>query len=133
MKKYLLIAILLISFVLSAGEKVKNKTEVKPLEIPATQNSREYKVTFIELGSVNCIPCKMMVPIMDAVEKKYPEVKVVFHDVWTAEGEPYAGQYGIRGIPTQIFLDKNGKEYFRHSGFFPQEELCQVIEEGLKK
>ena len=58
------------------------------------------------------------------------EVLVVFHDVWTPEGEPYAGKYGIRGIPTQVFLDADGKEYFRHTGFFPKEELFKVLEKG---
>ena len=28
-------------------------------------------VTFIELGSVKCIPCKMMQPIMDEIEQEY--------------------------------------------------------------
>ena len=85
-------------------------------------------VTFIELGSVNCVPCKMMQPIMDEIEKEYPnQVKVVFHDVWTDKGKPYAEKYGIRAIPTQIFLDKDGNEYFRHTGFFPKEELVKVL------
>ena len=48
-------------------------------------------VTFVELGSVRCIPCKMMQPIMKDIEKDYAgQVKVVFHDVWTPEGEPFA-------------------------------------------
>lgn len=85
-------------------------------------------VTFIELGSVKCIPCKMMQPIMEEIEKEYAgQVKVVFHDVWTEEGQPYAHKYGIRVIPTQIFLDKDGNEYFRHEGFFPKEELLEVL------
>ncbi|HEX7416199.1 MAG TPA: hypothetical protein VF305_03330, partial [Smithellaceae bacterium] len=29
------------------------------------------KVTFVEIGSVNCIPCKAMQPIMKAVEEEY--------------------------------------------------------------
>jgi thioredoxin 1 len=87
-------------------------------------------VTFVELGSVKCIPCKMMQPIMDEIEKEYAgQVKVVFHDVWTEEGRPYAEQYGIRAIPTQVFLDSEGKEYFRHTGFFPKEELVKVLKQ----
>ncbi len=91
-------------------------------------------VTFIELGSVKCIPCRMMQPIMDEIKEEYPEqVKVVFHDVWTPVGRPYAVQYGIRAIPTQIFLDKDGNEYFRHEGFFPKEELVEVLKkQGVK-
>jgi thioredoxin 1 len=91
-------------------------------------------VTFVELGSVRCIPCKMMQPIMKDIETDYAgQVKVVFHDVWTPEGEPFAASYKIRVIPTQVFLDKDGKEYFRHQGFFPKDELIKVLQQkGVK-
>jgi thioredoxin 1 len=86
------------------------------------------KVTFIELGSVNCIPCKMMQPVMKKVREKYgAQVKVVFYDVWTDRDSKYAQQYKIRAIPTQVFLDANGKEYSRHEGYFPFEELEKVL------
>ena len=93
-----------------------------------------YLVTFVELGSVRCIPCKMMQPIMKDIEKDYAgQVKVVFHDVWTPEGEPFAQDYKIRVIPTQVFLDSEGKEYFRHEGFFPRDELVKVLQQkGVK-
>jgi len=88
-------------------------------------------VTFIELGSVNCIPCKAMQPVMESIRKKYPDqVSVLFYDVWTKEGAPYGQQYRIRVIPTQVFLDKDGKEYYRHEGFFPEEELVKVLAKG---
>jgi thioredoxin 1 len=86
------------------------------------------KVTFIELGSVNCIPCKQMQPVMKKVEQKYgSQVKVVFYDVWTKKDESYAYKYKIRAIPTQVFLDASGKEYARHEGYFPFEELEKVL------
>ncbi len=88
------------------------------------------KVTFVELGSVKCIPCKKMQPIMDEIEKEYKDqVQVVFHDVWTSEGKPFAGKYKIRLIPTQVFLDSEGKEYFRHEGFFPKKEIIKILKE----
>ncbi|HFS68145.1 MAG TPA: thioredoxin [Flavobacteriia bacterium] len=105
--KYIL---LLLPFIISCNK------EVKP------------KVTFIELGSVKCIPCQKMQKVIAQVNEKYPEkVKTVFYDVWTKEGEPYADKYQINLIPTQVFLDENGKEYFRHEGYFPFEELKKVL------
>lgn len=104
-----------------------DKQELIKAEEDTTQ-ADSILVTFIELGSVKCVPCKMMQPIMDEIEEEYPDqVKVVFHDVWTEDGKPYAVKYGIRVIPTQIFLDKNGEEYFRHEGFFPKEELIEIL------
>ena len=94
----------------------------------------KYKVTFIELGSVRCIPCQQMQTVMKSIERKYAnQVKVVFHDVWTPEGKPFGKQYGLEAIPTQVFLDENGKEFSRHVGFFPEEELIKVLQsKGVK-
>lgn len=99
-----------------------------------TAGQSRIRVTFVELGSVNCIPCKMMQPVMEEIEKEYgSQVEVVFHDVWTAKGKPYAEKYRIRAIPTQVFLDQNGKEYFRHTGFFPKNEIVKVLKkQGVK-
>lgn len=99
-----------------------------------TTKNIKYKVTFVELGSIRCIPCQQMQPVMKSIEQKYEkQVKVVFHDVWTEAGAPYGKQYGIDAIPTQVFLDENGKEYFRHAGFFPEEELIKVLKQkGVK-
>jgi len=91
-------------------------------------------ITFVELGSVNCIPCKEMQPVMKAIEDKYgKQIEVVFHDVWQEDQKKYAKQYKIRLIPTQVFLDKNGKEIFRHEGFFPEADIDTFLQkQGLK-
>jgi thioredoxin 1 len=75
-----------------------------------------------------------MQPVMKSIREKYgKQVNVVFHDVWTEAGAPFAKQYGIEAIPTQVFLDKDGKEFFRHIGFFPEEELIKVLKQkGVK-
>jgi thioredoxin 1 len=101
--------------------------------VPKTADGIE--ATFIELGSVNCIPCKAMQPVMAAIEKEYAgRVKVIFYDVWTNAGAPYGRQYKIKAIPTQVFLDKEGKEFFRHLGFFSKEEIEKVLEkQGIKQ
>ena len=85
-------------------------------------------VTFVELGSVNCIPCKAMQPVMKAIESKYKgKVRVVFYDVWTDQGAPYAKRYNIRAIPTQVFLDAAGNEFFRHTGFYAEAEIDAML------
>ncbi|MBU1044063.1 MAG: thioredoxin family protein [Candidatus Omnitrophica bacterium] len=93
------------------------------------------QISFVELGSVNCIPCKQMQPIIEEIEKEYiGKVKVVFHDVWTEEGKKYGNEYHIRVIPTQVFLDKTGKEIFRHEGFFPKVEIEKILNNaGISK
>lgn len=90
--------------------------------------------TFIELGSDKCIPCIQMRPVMAEIQSTYADqVRVVFHDVWTDEGAPYARQYGIRVIPTQVFLDAEGREYYRHEGYFPTAEVVKILAlQGVK-
>jgi thioredoxin 1 len=86
-------------------------------------------VTFVELGSVKCIPCRQMQPVMKAIEEKYgKQVHVVFYDVWQPDQREYAQKYEIRVIPTQVFLGKDGKEFFRHEGFFPETEIDKLLQ-----
>ncbi len=95
-------------------------------------NTETYKIEFVELGSVNCIPCRKMQPIMSSIEKKYGgQVKVTFYDVWKDPAP--AQKFGITLIPTQVFLDNNGVELMRHEGFFPEEEIDKFLQsKGLK-
>lgn len=105
-----------------------------PLFIYAQTKEVKPKVTFVELGSVNCIPCKQMQPVMKAIEEKYgDQVKVIFYDVWKDDQKKYAQDYKIKLIPTQVFLDENGKEFFRHDGFYPESEIDKLLQgKGLK-
>lgn len=82
----------------------------------------------LELGSVSCIPCKMMKPVMEELEKEYGDnIQVDFIDVWQ---DPEAGRrYGVESIPTQILYDAEGKELVRHVGFWPKEEIVAAFAE----
>jgi thioredoxin 1 len=76
----------------------------------------------VDLGADKCIPCKMMAPVLKELTAEYKgRMDVEFIDVWK---KPDAGKpYGIKLIPTQIFFDANGKELFRHEGFFSKEDI----------
>jgi thioredoxin 1 len=90
------------------------------------------KVTFLEIGSTNCIPCKKMQPIMQSIEKKYgDQIKVIFHDVRKEKDK--AELYKVEMIPTQVFLDEKGKEIHRHVGYYPEKEIDKFLKkQGLK-
>lgn len=80
----------------------------------------------VDLGARQCIPCKMMEPILKDVQKEYESrAAVVFIDVW--ENRQAAARFGIRVIPTQIFYDKEGKEVFRHEGFLDKKTIVHVF------
>ena len=99
-----------------------------PAHSKESRGDQKYEITFIELGSVKCIPCRMMQPVMKKVEGNFAgKVRVVFYDVWTTEGKSYTAQYRMRAIPTQVFLDRDGNELYRHIGYFPYEEIVELL------
>jgi len=97
----------------------ETKTAVSAAETPRPAASLP---RLVDLGSVSCIPCKMMAPILEELKKDYAgRLDVQFIDVWE---DPDAGAaYAIRLIPTQIFLAPDGKELWRHEGFLGKEEI----------
>ena len=82
----------------------------------------------IDLGADKCVPCKKMAPILVEMRADYAGlVDVAFIDVWK---DPDAGRpYNLRLIPTQVFLDRAGKEVFRHEGFFAREDIEKIFQE----
>ena len=118
---FVIIVFLLALMFFSCGKKSE---QISPDDLK--DSGQKAKVTFIELGSVNCIPCKLMQPVMKSIEKKYSgQVDVIFYDVW--KDKRPAEKYGINLIPTQVFLDENGKEILRHEGFFAEEEIDKFL------
>ena len=82
----------------------------------------------LDFGRGQCLPCKMMKPILDELAKELAgkvEVKII--DVGE-EGET-ADRFNISLIPTQVFLDAAGKEVYRHEGFMPKEEIVATLKE----
>jgi len=91
----------------------------------------EGQVTLVELGSLSCKPCQMMMPIIDDLERAYSGRAVVrFINVHEVEGA--ARTFGIMAIPTQILYDRDRKELFRHTGFIEKEYLEKEIDSALK-
>ena len=131
MKKLFVVVLLLASIAFISCKK-NNLDDTKQSSGLTGKDSIKYKMEFVELGSVNCIPCKKMQPVMKSIEEKYKGlVKVTFHDVWKDEAP--AKKYGIDLIPTQVFLDDKGNELMRHEGFFPEEEIDKFLEsKGIK-
>ncbi len=93
-----------------------------PETLETNETAQQPLPKLLDLGAGKCIPCKMMEPILEEMKATLAgQLDVEFIDVWENEG---AGeQYGIRMIPTQIFFDADGKELFRHEGFFAREDM----------
>ncbi len=82
----------------------------------------------LELGSTSCIPCKMMVPILDTLRKEQAgNLSIEFLDVW--KDREAGKRYGVRTIPTQIIFDNTGAELFRHEGFWSRQDIENKLKE----
>jgi len=99
----------------------------KPQDLPV-----QGMVTMVDIGAHECIPCKMMTPIIEELSQQYEGKAVIaFIDVWEHRTE--GSKYGISSIPTQIFYDAQGKERFRHVGFLDKDSIVKKLAElGVK-
>jgi len=115
-------------WVFSLTQSFAGEMAAVPSELPV-----KGMVTMIDIGARKCIPCKMMAPILEELEKEYNgKAAIVFIDVWQNPEE--GKKYRIRSIPTQIFYDKEGKENYRHEGFFDKASIVGKLEQlGVKK
>jgi thioredoxin 1 len=136
-KQIILMVIITVAFgsiAIAQSKKTPPKIKITHFVKDTNEVVSQPLVTFVELGSVNCIPCKAMQKVMKAVEEKYgSQIKIIFYDVWKQDQAHYAEDYKIRLIPTQVFLDVNGKELMRHEGYFPEKEIDDFLQsKGLK-
>jgi thioredoxin 1 len=90
---------------------------------------KQGRAVMLELGSVGCIPCEQMKPVMEKLRTNYKgKLEVIFVDV--RKDRENGRKFGVAMIPTQVFLDKNGKEFHRHIGFYGYEEIEPVLKKA---
>jgi thiol-disulfide isomerase/thioredoxin len=110
-----------------ASAWLKHQAELA-MDNPVDKARASGKPSLVDFGAKGCIPCDKLAPILEAMKTKFEgKANVVFVSV--REEQVLASRYGIQSIPVQIFFDKDGKEVFRHSGFWPQEELEKKLAE----
>jgi thioredoxin 1 len=107
------------AFLLKPGSPLAQTEQIPQVPVPNM-------VTMVDLGAKECIPCKMMAPLMEELEKEYHgRAAVIFIDVWK---NPDAGpKFNLRAIPTQIFYDAQGKEISRHEGYMDKKSIVAMF------
>jgi len=76
---------------------------------------KDYKL--LDFWAPWCNPCKLMNPIIDKIEKEYPNIEVVRINV--DEDSAAVDKYGIQTIPTYI-LEKDGEIVSSVKGAVPE-------------
>lgn len=99
---------------------------------PIDKARQSGKPTMVDLGADGCRPCDMMTPILEELKKEYAgKVNILF--VHVRKEQILAARHGVQSIPVQVFFDKDGKEVFRHVGFFPKDQItAKLAEMGVK-
>jgi thioredoxin 1 len=101
-------------------------TRAAGIDESLSRANKEGKAVMLELGSVGCIPCEQMRPVMKKLSDTYGgKLEVIFVDVRV--DRKTANGFRVYAIPTQVFLDKSGKEFHRHVGYYPFEEIAPVL------
>ena len=118
----------------SGAEIVLNEEWIRVQQVsippnPLTDALKNGKPTVLDLGASSCIPCKMMKPIFAELEKEYEgRANILLLEI--SDYRDIANKYKVRVIPTQIFFDKNGNQYWQHEGFFSKEDIIKKLNES---
>lgn len=82
----------------------------------------------MEFGRGICIPCRQMKPILESLAREYKgQLRVQVVEI---DSKPeLTRRYRIMVIPTQVFVDANDQEVYRHLGFYPKDDLVAKLKE----
>ncbi len=78
-----------------------------------------------------CQPCKMVAPILEELSEEY-KGKIDIYKVDTDKEPELAGAFGIRSIPTMLFVPKNDQPRSA-VGALPKDAIVGAIHDVLLK
>jgi len=76
-----------------------------------------------------CGPCRMVAPVLDEVAKEYAG-KVLVAKVDTDQNPQWATKFGVRGIPTMLFV-KDGEVIDQQVGAVPKQVITSKLQSLL--
>ncbi len=76
-----------------------------------------------------CGPCKMVAPILEELSEEY-KGKVDIYKIDTEKEKELAGMFGIRSIPTLLFVPTEGQPQMA-TGALPKPEMKKAIAQVL--
>ncbi|MDD2732397.1 MAG: thioredoxin family protein [Desulfuromonadaceae bacterium] len=117
-------------FLMFAG--VANAELPAATAIAVNQALSSGKPTLIDFGLRTCNVCKKMAPYLESLSNDYRErANILFIDVRSDQAT--AQKFRVQMLPTQIFINPQGKEVQRHTGFMDKGGIIKGLKSaGLK-
>ena len=87
------------------------------------------KPAIVDFYASWCGPCKMLAPVLEELAKEY-DGQIYIYKVNTETEEELSQAFGIRSIPTMLFIPMNGQPMMTQ-GALPKAEINKIIKERL--
>ncbi len=104
-------------------------TQVFDFEHESAWQFKGTKPAIIDFYADWCGPCKAVAPVLEKLAGEYSD-KVDVYKIDTEAEQELAGAFGIRSIPSILFIPMEGKPMM-HVGALPKEAFKEVIERDL--
>jgi len=103
----------------------------KPVTITSDNYEQETEkgVILVEFWAAWCGPCRKLSPVLNEMAREHTNIKIGKINVDSYK--PFALKMGVRSLPTMI-LYREGEEVMRFSGYYPKEDLENIIINALK-
>ncbi len=87
------------------------------------------KPAIIDFYADWCGPCKMVAPIFEELAAEFPDIDI--YKVDTEAEQQLSAMFGIRSIPSILFIPSDGRQPMMQAGALPKEALKDVIKKEL--
>ena len=135
MKKLLITAFALLAFAAGSQAQTNNKNAKNMKTIALTKaDFLEWKYlgdkpALIDFYASWCGPCKALAPVLEELAAEYGD-RIYIYKINTEEEQELAAAFGIRSIPTLLFIPMEGKPQMAQ-GALPKASLKEAIDKVM--
>lgn len=105
------------------------KTKVFNFETSKEWKFEGDKPCLIDFWAEWCGPCRMVAPILEELSEEYKD-QINIYKVDTEAEQELAAMFGIRSIPSLLFVPMNGQPQMA-AGALPKPTLKEIIDKEL--
>lgn len=108
----------------------KFKEDIFNYEVTQEWDYQDSVPAIIDFYADWCGPCKVVAPILEELSNQY-EGKLKIYKVDTEVERELAGVFGIRSIPSLLFIPTGGRQPMMQAGALPKNAFEEIIKKEL--